>query len=70
MRPHKIEFFQQFRERLIVSQSYSADDLAQAIYNAEDPGWAGALTVLSHPRIASRARPFIELRRGSSNSMT
>ena len=55
---------EQFRERLVVSQAHSADDLAQAIYNAEDPGWAGALTVLSHPRIASRARPFIELRRG------
>jgi len=64
MRPHKIEFFEQFRERLSATQAYTPADLAQAVYNSEDPGWAVALTVLAHPRIARRARPYIELRRG------
>ena len=64
MSPHKFEFFEQFRARLTTANVYSAPDMMHAMRNAHDTGWAGALTVLAHPRIARQARPFIELDRG------
>jgi hypothetical protein len=50
-------------KRLEASNVFDSEDRQRAEVLLGDPGWAAALTILSFPPLAAKARPFIRLER-------
>jgi hypothetical protein len=59
--------FQRFPHVLVArmesSNAFNEEDTLLARDLSGDPGWAAALTILSFPPLAAKARPFIRLER-------